>query len=131
MRFNILCDADWESGIDKVLSALSGFGYRRIFDEKDYGSSIDGITIILMCKNPEFNFKQRIKHSKKEKKVYMDIMFDLYQFSKIEQKEREKIVAQRLISEVPSIIGKYKFEDFDLVRFTDDLKKLLEKNRWL
>jgi GGDEF domain-containing protein len=131
MRFNLLSDADWDSKIDKVLDTFSDFGYRRFFEEKNYGNSLDGITVVFMCRNPEHNFKQRIKHSKAEKKVYLDIMLDLNQFKQIEQRERERIVAQKLISEIPPIIDRYKFNDFDLPNFEIDLRKLLKKIKWL
>lgn len=131
MRFNILSDADWDSKIDKVLDTLSDFGYRRLFEEKDYGDSLDGITVVFMCRNPEHNFKQRIKYSKKEKKVYLDIMLDLNQFRQIEQSERERIVAYKLVSEIPPIIAKYKLPDFDLPNFQEDLSRLLKEIKWL
>ncbi|MFN5307927.1 MAG: hypothetical protein ACK5C0_00560 [Candidatus Kapaibacterium sp.] len=131
MRFNILSDADWDSKIDKVLDTFSDFGYRRLFEEKDYGDSLYGITVVFMCRNTEYNFKQRIKYSKKEKKIYLDIMLDLNQFKQIEQREKERIVAQKLISEIPPIISKYKFTDFDLPSFEADLKKMLIKIKWI
>jgi len=131
MRFNLLSDANWESKIAKVLGALSDFGYRRFFEERNYGSSIDGITVVFMCRDTQLNFKQRIRHSKKEKKIYLDIMLDLDQFKRIEQGEKEKIVAHRLVSEIPSIIAKYKFNDFDIEEFEADLRLWLEKIKWL
>jgi hypothetical protein len=131
MRFNLLSDADWDSKIDKVLSVLSTSGYRRFFEDKEYGDSIDGITVVFMCRNPEINFKRRIRYSKKEKKVYLDIMLDLNQFRQIGQEERQKIVAYRLLSEVPPIIAKYKFNDFNLLSFTNDLKEWLQGIKWL
>ncbi|GEM66318.1 hypothetical protein SF1_43000 [Sphingobacterium faecium NBRC 15299] len=57
----------------------------------------------------------------------MDIMLDLNQFLKIEQKEREKIVVEKLINEVPVIIRKYRLEDFDILKFESDLKKWMIK----
>ncbi|HRE56822.1 MAG TPA: hypothetical protein PLW09_03290 [Candidatus Kapabacteria bacterium] len=131
MRFNILSDADWDSKIDKVLDTFSDFGYRRLFEEKNYGDSLYGITVVFMCRNTEYNFKQRIKYSKKEKKIYLDIMLDLNQFKQIEQREKERIVAQKLISEIPPIISKYKFTNFDLPSFEADLKKMLIKIKWI
>jgi len=131
MRFNLLSDSDWDSKIDKVLDTLSDFGYRRFFEEKNYGGSLEGITIVFMCRNPEYKFKQRIKYFRKERKVYLDIMLDLKQFRQIEQSERERIVAQRLVSEIPPIIANYRLPDFDLPKFETDLRKLLEKIKWL
>lgn len=126
-RFNILADFYWESKIDKVLDTLSETGYRRFFSEQYYGSTLNGITVLLICQDPSLNLKQRIRLSKKEKTIYMDIMLDLNQFLKIEQKQREKIVVEKLINETPAIIRKYRLEDFDILKFESDLKKWMIK----
>ncbi|MGN6646690.1 MAG: hypothetical protein ACTHJT_09170 [Cytophaga sp.] len=126
-RFNILADFYWETHIDKVLDALSDLGYRKYFSEQYYGSSLEGLTVVLMCQDPKLNLKKRIRLSKNEKKIYLDIMLDLTHFIAITPKEREKIVVDKLISEVPPIISKYKLEDFDLVKFEKDLKNWMSK----
>lgn len=126
-RFNILADFYWETQIDKVLDSLSNTGYRRFFLEQDYGTSLDGITLVLICQAPNLNLKQRIRFSKKEKNLYLDIMLDLPQFLTITQKEREEIIVDKIITEVPQVIAKYKFKDFELVRFEKDLKKWMRK----
>lgn len=50
---------------------------------------------------------------------------------KIEQKEREKIVLEKLINEVLAIIRKYRLEDFDILKFESDLKKWMIKILYL
>lgn len=127
MRLFITCDIYWESRVDWVLEALYESGYKSFFEEQDYGSSINSLVIILMCRDSYLNFKQRIRFSKKEETLYMDIMLDLEQFMKNTQKEREEIVVDKLISEVPLIIAKYKFRDFDLLTFEKDFKIQMSK----
>lgn len=124
-RFNILADFYWESGVDKVLDRLSAIEYRRFFVEQCYGSSLEGITVVLMCQNPDLNLKQRIRFSKKEKKIYLDLMLDLNQFLLIDQRQKERVAAEKLIKEIPVIISKYKLDDFNLSKFELDLKKAL------
>lgn len=126
-RFNILADFYWEAQIEKVLESLSNIGYRSFFLEQDYGTSLVGITVVLMCQAPNLNLKQRIRLSKKEKKIYLDIMLDLPSFIEIAQKEREKIIVNKLISEIPPIITKYKLKDFDLAKFETDLENWMLK----
>ena len=138
MKFSILCDANWDAKISEALDDFSGL--RRYFEEKYYysltpdiknycGSSIDAIVIVFMCRNPEYNFKQRIRFSKKVKTLYIDIMLDYNLFIQIDQGEKKKIIAQRLLTEVPSIIARYKFPDFDLPKFESDMKMWLKKHR--
>lgn len=131
MKINLLCDINWESRVDKVLYALSDFKYRQFFEKKNYGSSLEEVIVVFMCRDTELNFKRRIRFSKKEKKLYMDIMLDLSQFSTIDQTDREKIIAQRLVSDIPLIISKYKFKDFDIQKFERDLREWLIKINWL
>jgi|LakMenEpi03Aug12_release.lakeMendotaPanAssembly.Ray.scaffolds.fasta_scaffold587122_2 hypothetical protein len=127
MRFFITCDSFWEAQVDKVIDRIDDTGYKRYFSEQDYGTSLDGITVVLMCQAPNLNLKQRIRLSKKEKKIYLDIMLDLPHFLEIAQKEREKIIVDKLIAEIPSIITKYKLEDFNLMKFETDLKNWMSK----
>ena len=124
MRVNILCDADWEAKIDKVLDYFSNLGYRRFFEERSYGSVLEGVTIVLMCQDPMLNLKQRIRHSKKERKIYLDIMLDLLQMKSIDQQQRNKIIADKIINEVPPILSKHKLDDFELAKFEADLNEV-------
>jgi hypothetical protein len=125
MKFFITCDSFWEVQVDKVIDRIDETGYKRFFLEQNYGTSLEGITVILICQN--LNLKQRIRFSKKEKKIYLDIMLDLKQFLNITQEEREKIIIESLILQIPPIISKYNFIDFNIVDFDKDLKNWMSK----
>lgn len=127
MRLFITCDIAIETKVDKARDAICDTEFRRFFDEKTYGTSIEGISLFLMCRAPYLKFKQRIRFLKKEKKLYMDIMLDYNQFINVEQAVRNRIVVEKLIIEVPQIIAKYKFKDFDLPEFEKDFKRFLKK----
>ena len=127
MRLFITCDSSWESKVDKVLNKLFDTGYNSFFENQNYGSSLNCIAIVLMCQNPRLNLKRRIRFVRKEKTVYFDIMLDLDQFISIDQKEREKVIVGKIISEIPPLVSKYKLEDFDLIKFEMDLKKWMNK----
>ncbi len=51
----------------------------------------------------------------------MDIMFDLQQFRTLQQEERERLVAAKIMTELPPVLKKYKFESFDAACFEADL----------
>ena len=127
MRFSLLCDAHQDAGLDKVLFRFSDLGLKRYFEERNYGDTLDGITVVLMCRNPALNLKQRIRHPKKEKKLYMDIMLDLDQFQQLNQVQRERIVAGRMLAELPPVLKKYKFGHFDVEAFDADLAQWLKQ----
>ena len=121
MRFIITCDANEESGVGEIVEEISG-PTRKHFVAKDYGVGLHGLGVILMCRDPELNFKRRIRLSKKEKILYMDIMLNFDQMKQIEHKERKEIIVSRILTEVPTILQKYSISDFDKEYFVNDLK---------
>ena len=131
MRFSLLCDAHQDAGLDKVMFRFSDLGLKRYFEERNYGDTLDGITVVLMCRNPALNLKQRIRHSKKEKKLYMDIMLDLDQVRPMSQEQREHLVAVKMLAELPPVIKKYKFGHFDVEAFETDLAHWLKQSSLL
>ncbi|MDR7212734.1 hypothetical protein [Flavobacterium piscis] len=125
MDFGITADSWWETRVSDTLSLIPHREFRDFFYLKNYGTDLDKFVVVLMCRHTEYNFKQRIRFIKKEKALYMDIMLDFDLFVKITQEERNKIVFEKLIKEVPEIIAKYKFKDFDLDKFKEDWTGLI------
>jgi len=126
MDFGITADSWWETRVSDTLHLIPIREFKDFFYLKNYGNDLIDIFIVLMCRHPEYNFKQRIRFVKKEKTLYMDIMLDFDLFMKISQEERNTIVFDKLIKEVPEIIAKYKFKDFDLASFTNDWTGLIQ-----
>ena len=131
MRFFVTCDADIESGLNELLNALNRDGFGKYFEDRFYDDSGVKITVVLMCRDPRWNFKQRIRFSKKENKLYTDIMLDIAVMSSVDLAMRKRIVSERIVNEVPQIVAKYKFKDFDLPRFTSDLREWFEQYGWI
>jgi hypothetical protein len=125
MRLNIVADADWESRLDRVFKSLSSSRYKAFFESKDYGIGLQGIGIVLMCRDPSLQFKQRIRFVKKDKQLYLDVMLDLNALRQMEDDERMQTVVSRLRDEVPAVLGKYSFHEFDCKGFLADF------TRWL
>ena len=125
MRVNFLSDAHWESRVGKVLDELSSTGYRGLFETRDYGKGLNGITVVFMCQDPSLNLKQRVNFAKKERKLYLDIMLSLDEMKQAAPDVRKRIVIERLADEVPAVLRKYSIEDFDEPRFVEDLKSWL------
>ncbi|MCY2928379.1 MAG: hypothetical protein NTV86_02585 [Planctomycetota bacterium] len=127
MELDILCDVHWESGIDKVVGDFSSPNCRRMFESQDYGTGLGGIVIVLMCRNPSLAFKQRIRFVRRERRLYMDIMFDLDAFRQMGADERRRDVARQLADEVPAILRKYSIVGFDRERFVADWRGWLSR----
>lgn len=130
MRFFITSDANSESGLGETL-----YGINKAFDDyffdRFYDDSGIEMSVIFMCRDPRWNFKQRIRFSKKENRLYMDIMLDLNVMSSADLPTRKQIVGEKLVNEVPQIVAKYKFKDFDLKRFSSDLRSWFEEHGWI
>jgi hypothetical protein len=120
-HLGITCDTNTESGVGKVVDEISG-PTENHFVAKNYGLGLHGIGVVLMCRDPELNFKRRLRFSKKDKMLYMDIMLDLGQMRQAEHGVRKKIVVERLGEEIPTVLSKYSIGDFDEARFVKDLK---------
>jgi hypothetical protein len=61
----------------------------------------------------------------------MDVMLDLDVMSNADPETRKRIVAEKIITEIPKIVAKKKFKDFDLLRFSKDLREWFETNGWV
>ncbi len=131
MRFFTTYDANSEANLDEILDALDDGGFDGFFAEKFYDDSGIKITVVFMCRDPRWNFRQRIRFSKKENKLYLDIMLDLDQMKNSETEAKKRIVAEKMINEIPQIIAKYKFKDFDLLRFSADLREWFASYGWI
>ncbi len=131
MRFGIVSDSNYEAKLDQVMDTFPQRELEDLLYFKKYGDDLKDIAIILMCRNPEYNFKQRIRMDKKNKILYIDLMLDYHYFvSDITQEDRINVVAKKIIEEVPQIVKKYKLKDFDINLFIEDLKKYFKKIGW-
>ncbi|TPG29772.1 hypothetical protein [Flavobacterium pectinovorum] len=133
MRFSITSDTNYETKVSDQVTTQ--FPAREVEDWlyfKNYGDDLVEIFIVLMCRSPEYNFKQRIRMDRKNKILYIDLMLDYHYFvSNINQDDRINNVANKIINEIPPIIKKYKLKDFNVDLFMKDLKDYLKKISWL
>lgn len=125
MHLRITGDANADSGILPIVLEISG-STRKHFLAQEYGAGLNRIGVILMCRNPNLNFKRRIQFAKKEKTLFMDVMLDLNKMRLLEHRARKKIILERLTEEIPAILRKYSFSDFEESRFVEDLKSWLK-----
>jgi hypothetical protein len=121
MHFQITSDANQESGVGEVVGELSGPTHKH-FVPRDYGSGLPRIGIVLMCRDPALNFKRRVRFAKKDQTLFMDVMLHLPDMIPLRHDERRRVVIQRLVREIPEVLAKYEFRDFDQTRFESDLR---------
>jgi len=120
MHFQITADTNKESGVGEVVDELTG-PTRQQFISQNYGSGLPRLCVVLMCRDPELTFKRRVRFSKKEQTLYMDIMLHLPEMISLTHAERRRTIVQRLEQEIPEVLTKYAFQDFDQPRFERDV----------
>lgn len=121
IRFLITGDANIETGVGEATLLMAGSDFYKFIEKQDYGTSLKGLCVIFMCRNPELNFKQRIRYTKKDQNLSFDLMLDYNQFVVMTPDQRVSEMCKRLLEEMPPIVKKYKFPDFDLDKFMDNL----------
>src|SRR5580658_7654827 len=114
MRINILADFNWEAKVDHTIRPLC---IREAFEDRDYGSSIQEIVIVLNCRSPELRHKQRVRFSPSKAQLSMDVMLPLNVMVKSTHAERRALVARQLLEGVRIVLGKYRFASFDVEGF--------------
>jgi hypothetical protein len=120
MHFRITSDANQESGVGEVVDELSG-PTRKHFVPHDYGSGLSRLCTVLMCRDPELNFKRRIQFSKKDQTLYIDVMLHLPEIIPLTHAEKRRVIMNKLEKEISEILKKYDFNNFDRSRFESDL----------
>jgi hypothetical protein len=121
MHFRITADTNQESGVGDVVTELSG-PTRQHFVPRDYGSGLRRLCVVLMCRDPRLDFKRRVRFSKKDQTLYVDVMLHLPDMVPLTHGERRRAVMQRLEQEIPEVLTKYEFQDFDQPKFESDLR---------
>ena len=48
----------------------------RFFKPRSYGEAIQEVVIVLVCRDPMYRFKQRVRLDRKERIFYTDVMLD-------------------------------------------------------
>lgn len=79
--------------------------------------------MILVCHDPALALKRRVRLSKKERKLYFDILLDLPEMKNSDQASRKKMVAEKLLKETSEILKKYNIGNFDQTRFIADFQE--------
>lgn len=118
LEVSVTGDMNWESKIDHVLKVVD---LRRSFEERacHYGGSLRAIGIVLMCRDPAFEFTQRIRFQKSTRTFSMDVMLSLPQVIPMTHPQRRQLVAHVLLRQVPERLRRYKFDDFDYPLFEE------------
>ncbi|MFT3750118.1 MAG: hypothetical protein QM768_17505 [Agriterribacter sp.] len=98
------------------------------FKDKNYGVSIEQIMIVMTALDRDW--KQRKKYKKDKRRFDYDILLDFFGILDAEGDEKKRIVCNQMIEITEATFSKYKFEDFDKVRFLTDFKNVVSQAKW-
>jgi hypothetical protein len=125
MYLLITGDTDEESGVGEIIDSVSGPTTEH-FAIEDYGVGSIDIVIVLMCQDPALNLKRRVRLSKKDNTLYMDIMLDLPTMKGAIPKKRQQLVFKKIHDDLKESIARYRLPNFETERFLRDLKSWLD-----
>ncbi len=117
MKLILTSDSNVETGVGDIDFRTPQLEAIR---QSDYGPGVRAIGIILMCRSPHLNFHRRIRFHKKDRFFGIDVMLDYYQMRDASHETRCRLVAQKLLDEIPAIITKRNFSEFDTKSFIRD-----------
>lgn len=126
MRFFVTYDADRTAGLAIFLHFLYESGFDTYFSEKSFDDKKTNICGVLMCREPDLNFRQRIRLSAKDNTLYIDLMLDLRAVVLMSEMEKRSFVVRKMREEIPPIIAKYERLNFDVLRFSQDFRQWFE-----
>ena len=125
MHVFLSSDFDWEAKLDHATRVLDT---QHHFESRDYGPGLAGLTIILNCREPELALKQRVRFTKADKTLGIDVMLHLPDFIRVPHAQRRAIIARKVLAEVPKVLRKYALPDFDTEAFLADFESYVSES---
>ncbi|MFT3669658.1 MAG: hypothetical protein QM795_14020 [Pseudoxanthomonas sp.] len=124
MDVRLAADCNWEAKLDHAMRTLA---LAPVFESKDYGSDLDSLCIVVMCRCEDLNFTQRIRYARKERALYVDVMLRLSDFVVASHAERRHMLAYALKHDVVEVLQKRRFRQFDVSAFASDFTAAIDR----
>lgn len=123
MRVSITSDINWESKVDNATKVIE---LRPHFESKEYGPGLSALALVLNCRTPELEHKQRIRHVKATNTLYVDVMLDLPFFVHATHATRRAEIHRQVNSQLNKVLTKRKIAQFNSELFLSDLNSILD-----
>lgn len=98
------------------------------FEDKNYGSSIGEVGIIVTALDRDW--KQRKRYKKGERLFTFDILLDFFKIVNAELDSKKTIICNQILGITQATLSKYKFNDFDKDLFLTDFKDAVTQIKW-
>ena len=136
MRVFVTSDSAGGTGVGEACDSIS----EQIaveFKAKTFGPGLSEVAIVLMCRDPGYGFKQRVRHAKAERILYLDVMLDWDEMLRAGPRRRvagtRDAFALRLAvlgamkRTVREVFGRRKIPDFDVPGFLGEFDAVCDR----
>jgi di/tripeptidase len=129
-EMRLFMTTEWTDKVGLASSELQTFlnKVEDDFKERNYGSSINEILIVLNCLGHDVKHIKRYKKDSKQFTFYISIDYSLLVNAHIDQKM--EMVRIEMVHTTNEIFGKRKFDDFDMSAYLADFKNVVESTVW-
>lgn len=128
MDYKIFPEWDEHCGISGSKMYPLQDGVENALKEKNYGASIDLISVVITCTGKDF--KQRKRFKKEQKLFEYDILLDYFLIKNVEMNQKKEIIRRQMIEITEHTFSKYKFVDFDRATFLSDFNYIVNSVKW-
>ena len=87
-RLLLTADSNIETGVGDASMIIAPNDFYKFMEGQEYGEGIKHLAIFYICRDPELKFKQRIRYTKKDQALCIDIMLDYNQFIAMSMQQR-------------------------------------------
>lgn len=123
MRVSVTSDINWESKVDHATKVVE---LRSYFENREYGPGLSALVVVLNCRNSELDHKQRIRHVKATKTLYVDVMLDFSFFVQASHVARRAEIFLQVKTQLRQVLTKRKISQFHSELFLSDLESILD-----
>ena len=118
-------DSDSRTGVTEAKHSFSE-EIETFFKPRSYGPGLSGVGVVLMCRDPSYEFKQRVRLSKAENILDLDVMLDWNEMIHAGSRRKAAILGV-LRKTVRDVFERRTWKDFDVTQFLLDFDTICER----
>ncbi|HET6983762.1 MAG TPA: hypothetical protein VFI53_16580 [Myxococcaceae bacterium] len=136
MRVFVTSDSAAGTGVGEASGSICE-KMEKEFKPKTFGPGLSEVVIVLMCRDPEYGFKQRVRHSRAERILYLDVMLDWDEMLRAGPKRRmagtrdafalRSAVLDAMKRTVREVFARRRVSDFDVPGFLGEFDAVCDR----
>ncbi len=98
--------------------------------DKEYSPEVEALDTIVNCSRRSKDFKHRSRFSRKQKRLFFDIIIDYHYYMSLTEQDQKKCIALFFLRDM-EILRKYKPKDFRFEEMKLDFALFFKQIGWL